>query len=91
MVFSRSAIVRISPTRVLIGAALRLGRLVGQPPDRGDVGGDAEQAGTRLVVQLVGDLPALVLLHGDEVAIEAAVLRPRLLQRFGQRVEALRR
>ena len=62
--------------------------LVGEAADRRDIRRDAEQTGTRLVVQLVGDLPPLILLHVDDVPVEAAILRPGFFQRFRQRVEA---
>ena len=71
-----------------LGGAL-VGQLVGEILDRGGVGGDAEQAGPRLVVQLVGDVAALLLLHGDELAIEPAILVAGGVERAGQRVEAL--
>ena len=91
MVFSRAAIVKTSSPRVLIAPPCASGASLGETSDRGDVGRYPEQARTSLVVQLVGDLPPLVLLHGDEVAIEPAVLGACLLQRLGQRVEPLRR
>ncbi len=40
-------------------------------------------------MQLVGDLAPLLLLHGDELAIEPAVLVARGVERAGERVEAL--
>ena len=66
-----------------------IGQLVGEILDRRGVGGDAEQARTRLVMQLVGDLAPLLLLHGDELAIEPAVFVARGVERAGERVEPL--
>ena len=40
-------------------------------------------------MQLVGDLAPLLLLHGDELAVEPAVLVARGVERAGERVEAL--
>ena len=40
-------------------------------------------------MQLVGDLAALLLLHGDQLPIEAGVLLPRHIKRFGERIEAV--
>src|SRR5581483_5035377 len=48
--------------------------LIGQILNRRRVGGDPEQAGAGLVVQLVRDGATLLLLDGDELAIEATVL-----------------
>ena len=62
-------------TRNLAGALV--GELIGEILDRRGIGGDAEQARPGLVVQLVGDRAALLLLHGDELAIEAAILVAR--------------
>ena len=45
-----------------LGSA-RIGQLTGDGLDRGCVRGDAEQARTGFVMQLVGDLPPLLLLH----------------------------
>src|SRR5262249_35032052 len=62
--------------------------LIGKPLDRGGAGGDAEQAWSRLVVQLVSDRPPLLLLHADELAIEPAVLIARNAERTRERIEA---
>ena len=79
---------RISPTRWVISAVRRIGHLIGDGLDRGRIGGDAEQAGTGLVMQLVGDLAPLLLLHGDELAVEPAIFLAGDVERLGERVEA---
>ena len=63
--------------------------LIGDGLDGRRVRGDAEQAGTGLVMQLVGDLAPLLLLHGDQLPIQPAVLLPRHFERLGERVEAV--
>jgi hypothetical protein len=58
--------------------------------DRGGIDRDAEQAGTDLVVKLVGDEAALLLLHRDQIAIEAVILLAGGAECGGELVEAAR-
>ena len=74
-------------SRDLRGAVV--GELIGESLNGRGIGGDAEQARPCFVVQLVGDRAAFLFLHGDELAIEAAVLRARRIKRAGKRVEAI--
>ncbi len=67
----------------------RIFQLIGDGLDRRRIGGDAEQAGAGLVVQLVGDLAALLFLHRDQLPVEPAIFLPRHIERLGQRVEAI--
>ena len=69
-------------------ALASIGKLIGEVFDRGGVRRDAEQARTGFVMELVGNLPPLLLLHGDELPIEAAVLIARRVEGAGKSVEA---
>src|SRR5262245_39296278 len=61
----------------------------GQPLHGQDVCPQAEQTRAQLVMELRGDLPALVVLNGHEAAVEPGVIRSRGVQRAGQGVEAI--
>jgi hypothetical protein len=66
-----------------------VGDLLGEVLHRGGIRRDAEQAGAGFVMQLVGDLATLLLLHRDELLIEAAVLVARRIEGTGQHIEAI--
>ena len=57
--------------------------------DRRDVGLEAEQARPDLVVQLKRGAPALIVLGGDHASIKREVLGADVVERAGERVEAV--
>src|SRR4029079_9146667 len=58
--------------------------------DRGGIGLEAEQAGAHFVMQLKRGEAPLVILCGNQAAVQVAVLRAKGVERLRQRVEALR-
>ena len=67
----------------------RIGQLIGDGLNGGCVRGDAKQAGSGFVMQLVGNVAPLLFLHRDELPVEAAILFAGDIERAGERVEAV--